>query len=215
MKKNHDILLNLKLINSFKKEKKLFPCLFLDRDGVVIKDCHYIKNKEQVILEKGALELINKAYEAKWIIVIITNQSGINRGIISWNDYNSVTREMLSNFKNFNPFAGIYANSLGPNEDLDSWRKPSPKMIFKAAEDLPIDLEKSILIGDRMTDLLAGLNAKIPLIFHVKTGHGEKEREEILKEKIFLNCIKNNSLKKQTIIKLIDNLDAFPLKIIN
>ena len=215
MKKIHDILLNPKLIKYFKKEKKLFPCLFLDRDGVVIKDCHYIKNKEQVILEKGALELINKAYEAKWIIVIITNQSGINRGIINWNDYKSVTKEMLCKFKDFNPFAGIYANSLGPNEGLNSWRKPSPKMIFKAAEDLPIDLKKSILIGDRMTDLLAGLNAKIPLIFHVKTGHGKKERGEILKEKIFLNCMKNNTLKKQTIIKLIDNLDSFPLKIIN
>ena len=81
MHKIHDIFFNLKLIEILKKQKKLLPCLFLDRDGVIIKDCNYIKKEKDVILEKGAFNLIKNAYEENWIIVIITNQSGINRGI--------------------------------------------------------------------------------------------------------------------------------------
>lgn len=215
MDKTHDIILNEKLTNFYKRKKKLFPCLFLDRDGVIIKDCNYIKDKEQVLLEVGAFDLINKAFKSNWIIVVITNQSGIYRGLLDWNDYKSITDRMISFFKTSNPFAAIYANGLGPDSKNDSWRKPSPQMIFQALKDLPIDLSKSVLVGDRISDLKAGLNAKIPLLFHVRTGHGDRERDALLKNKVLFEYTKNKSLTKGTTIKLIDNLESFPLKIIS
>ncbi|MDC3232465.1 HAD-IIIA family hydrolase, partial [Prochlorococcus sp. AH-716-A09] len=145
-----------------------------------------------------------RAFFSGWIIVIITNQSGINKKFLSWNDYYQVTRKMISLFHFGNPFAAIYANSSETNEGFESWRKPSPEMILQASRDLPIDLSKSILIGDRQSDLQAGFNAKIPNLFHVKTGHGEKERETILFDKILIKDI-----------KLINNLKEFPFDILD
>lgn len=216
MHKIHDIFFNLKLIEILKKQKKLLPCLFLDRDGVIIKDCNYIKKEKDVILEKGAFNLIKNAYEENWIIVIITNQSGINRGILNWEDYKLVTSKMISLFRFGNPFAAIYANSLGPDSKTNCWRKPCPDMILQALKDLPIDLEKSILIGDRISDLKAGLNANIKKLFHVETGHGIKERESIILDKDLSKLIyKESFIKQKTNLYLINNLEEFPIDILN
>ena len=215
MNKIHDVIFNKKINNSSKKKELLKPCLFLDRDGVLIKDCNYIKDEKQVILEVGVFDLINRAIKANWLIVVITNQSGISRGFLSWNNYKNITNKMISLFQKPNPFAAIYANGLGPNADINSWRKPSPEMINQAVRDLPIDINKSILIGDRISDLEAGLNAKIPMLFHVKTGHGKEERKKILKNKQLFEYTKNDPFKKRPTLKLIDNLEAFPLKVIS
>ena len=216
MQKIHDVFFNFELIKILKKEKKLLPCLFLDRDGVIIRDCNYIKREKDVFLEKGAFNLIKNAYHNNWIIVIITNQSGINRGILNWDDYKSVTLKMISLFKFGNPFAAIYANSLGPDSKNNCWRKPCPDMILQALKDLPIDLEKSILIGDRISDLKAGLNANIKELFHVKTGHGIKERESIFLEKDLSKIIyKSSSIKQSKNLYLINNLDEFPIDILS
>ena len=82
-----------------------------------------------------------------------------------------------------NPINAIYANSYITNIPASNWRKPNPSMIFKAAFDLKLNLNKSILIGDRESDVIAGLRASIPKIYHVLTGHGTKERGIILKLK--------------------------------
>ena len=123
---------------------------------------------------------------------------------------------MISLFDFGNPFSAIYANSSESIENKNSWRKPSPQMIFEAKKDLPIDLNKSILIGDRKSDLIAGLNAKIPHLFHVKTGHGYKEREKILLDKILSNNVQSReSNSSRTYIKLINNLEEFPFNILD
>ena len=90
----------------------------------------------------------------------------------------------------------IYANSEDRNIKKIKWRKPSPEMIFLAQKELQIDLFNSVLIGDRNSDLEAGLNAKIKTLVHVQTGHGETERELIkrnIKEKFIFK--KNNKNK--------------------
>ena len=73
-------------------------------------------------------------------------------------------------------------------------------MIFRAAFDLKLNLNNSILIGDRLSDIVAGQRARIPKIYHVLTGHGEKEREEILKLK------KQKHIHNTSKIFLIENL---------
>ena len=168
------------LVERYRESNKKYPAIFYDRDGVLIKECHYISDPIQVELEIGAYNLVKSTFLNNFINVIITNQSGISRGIFNWHDYDLVTDKMISLFGDVNPFAAIYANSLGPYDTKNSWRKPSPKMLFKAANDLPIDLDKSILIGDRITDIQAGVRANLPKVIHIRRGHGSNERELII-----------------------------------
>ena len=85
--------------------------LFLDRDGVIIKDVNYISNPEDVELEAGVIELLKKAYENKLPVFIITNQSGISRGFYKWDDFHKVNEKIIQLIGQPNPIYSIYANS--------------------------------------------------------------------------------------------------------
>ena len=100
----------------------------------------------------------------------------------------------------------IYANSEGPNDfnSSKSWRKPSPNMIFEASNDFNIDLSKSILIGDRLSDIQSGEKAGKNLV-HVLTGHGHEERAKLIDH--YFNSNKSINLK------LIDDLSSLQKKI--
>ena len=161
-------------------KNKRMAGLFLDRDGVVIEEKHFISNPDKVVLCRCARELIIRAKEENMAVVIVTNQSGITRGFYDWCDYNRVTDRMLELLgKEAQPNA-IYANGYGPtNEPENYWRKPNPGMLYEAANDLNIQLQTSVMIGDRMSDLQAGINANVYLCIHVLTGHGKREREMV------------------------------------
>lgn len=199
-------LLDLSELILKKKGSSKKPALFFDRDGVLIKDCNYISNTDDVFLEKGSKDLVRFAYNQGWIIVIVSNQSGISRKLLTWQNYQDITNTMIKLFGEPNPFYAIYANSQGPDSKNKCWRKPSPKMIIRASEVLNIDLKKSIIVGDRMSDILAGVNAGIKFIIHTKTGHGNSERKEVIRLK---NERKN---QKEYKFMTIDNLTEFPTK---
>tara|TARA_Y100000739_G_C20449613_1_gene391646 strand:+ start:110 stop:766 length:657 start_codon:yes stop_codon:yes gene_type:complete len=163
--------------------QKLISAAFFDRDGVIIEDCHYIKSPEDVKLCPGAKKLLRDFYDNKICVIIITNQSGITKKILTWEDYEAVNNRMIKLLGEPNPINAIYGNSYISDKPSYNWRKPNPSMIFQAANDLKLNLNNSILIGDRLTDMIAGQRAKIPKIYHVLTGHGERERAEILKLK--------------------------------
>ena len=185
-------------------------CLFIDRDGVIIKDMHYVNNEDEVFLEDGIIKLLETTTKLGWRNVIVTNQSGIFRGKITWSQYHKVTNKMIKLLGNNCFLDAIIANSEGPNSKR-YWRKPSPEMLFYAAKKLNINLSKSIMVGDRLSDLQAGANAKVSNLVHVLTGHGLKDREKITE------MIKNNSFSdfKNHNIHLINDLNEFPYKIIN
>ena len=182
------------------KDNKARPALFLDRDGVIIKEKHFISKASEVELENGINDLIHLANMLKLPIVIITNQSGIARKFTKWDDYFQVTEKMLNLINADNTLIAIYANGLGVESPYYSWRKPSPSMILNAANYLKLDLSRSLLIGDRLSDLISGLNAGLLNLFHVSTGHGNLEREEVKK---FFNKNNHSDLIK---IKYIDKL---------
>ena len=107
-------------------------------------------------------------------MIIITNQSGISKGLLSWDDYHKVNNKMIELLEMPNPIKAIYANSY-INDKPVNWRKPNPTMILKALNDFNLSIKKSILI-DRNSDILAGIRANISKIFHVSTGHGMKKK---------------------------------------
>ena len=187
----------------------LISAAFFDRDGVVIEDCHYIKNAKDVKLCPGVKKLFREFYDKKIRIIVITNQSGITRNLLNWEDYKAVNNRMIKLLGEPNPINAIYGNSYISDKPSSNWRKPNPSMILKAAFDLKLNINNSILVGDRLTDIIAGQRAKIPKIFHVLTGHGEREREEILKLKS-QNDIHN--LSKILLIKNLKDINCFNIR---
>ena len=121
----------------------LKPALFLDRDGVLIEDKHHLCNPDDVQLCAGAKKLLEQAKNNHWPVVVVTNQSGIARGLFDWNDYESVTQRLLQILGTETLISAIYANGHGPNAPLSSWRKPSPGMLLAAAKDLNIEFKFS------------------------------------------------------------------------
>jgi D-glycero-D-manno-heptose 1,7-bisphosphate phosphatase len=152
------------------------PALFLDRDGVLIEDKHYLFKPDDIALCPGVHFLLEQASRQRWPVIVVTNQSGISRGLFDWHAYGEVTSRMLELLGAAAPIAAIYANGYGPQAAPSSWRKPSPAMLIEAAGDLNLDLSRSLLIGDRLTDLKAGAAAGLKYLVHVLTGHGQKER---------------------------------------
>ena len=184
------------------------PALFLDRDGVLIKECHHLHDPSQVTLEMGSIGLLRAAFLANWPVVIITNQSGIARGYFGWDSYEAVTRRILELVSNPSPISAIYANGYGPEASDASWRKPSPVMLQKAGQDLNLDLSASILIGDRLSDLVAGSRAGLATVIHLLTGHGEVERPAVESRRSLTNHLLGE--EHQPELLLLSNLLEFP-----
>ena len=90
------------------------PALFLDRDGVLIKDKHHISDPSEVELCSGAQLLLQQAHQRNWPVVVITNQSGIARGYFNWDAYERVNDRILDLLGGSAPVAAIYANGHGP-----------------------------------------------------------------------------------------------------
>ncbi|RJP62495.1 MAG: HAD family hydrolase [Ignavibacteriales bacterium] len=145
-----------------------FPAVFFDRDGTINYDPGYLGNPDLVELYPGVPEGISELKKAGFKIVVISNQSGIARGLISVDDVNEVNNRInrLLQIKNtsidafyFCPFHPEFSSS----EDCEC-RKPSPKMVFDAAKDLEIDLSNSYLAGNSADDVECGLNSGLKTI---------------------------------------------------
>ena len=144
------------------------PALFLDRDGVVIKDTNYVKRTSDVVLIPGIEKLIQNAHAMGFAVVVVTNQSGIGRGLLSWVDYDQVTRRMCELLAEKKAWIDqiVCAPYFAESERAyglvrSSLRKPRPGMFHSVKEHLGIDLERSILIGDSATDLMAAAMAGV------------------------------------------------------
>jgi len=188
------------------------PALFLDRDGVLIDDVHYLCDPDGVRVLDGADALVELAAARGWSVVIITNQSGIARGFFDWQAYDAVTERMLAALEARNAIDAIYANGYGPDQGTQPWRKPNPGMLAEAASDLNIDLSRSVLVGDRLSDLKAGLNAELSTLIHVRTGHGKNEREEVARA--FPTSAKIGE-SARTNIHMIEDLTCFPYTVLS
>ena len=104
----------------------LVSAVFLDRDGVIIEDCNYIKSPKDVKLCPGVKKLLRYFYDKKICIVIVTNQSGITKNLLTWEDYKAVNNRMITLLGEPNPINAIYANSYISDKPISNWRKPNP-----------------------------------------------------------------------------------------
>ena len=158
------------------------PALVVDRDGTLIEDPGYIADPDKVSVIPGVVATLRRFRDAGHALVLVTNQSGIGRGLYRWSDYEAVAarlRDLLA--AEGIVFDAELACAHSPEEGaLCGWRKPAPGMIREAAERLDLDLANSVMAGDKLTDLEAGAAAGIPRLVHVGTGQGAAERARVL-----------------------------------
>lgn len=148
----------------------LKPAVFLDRDGVLIEDSGYPHRPEHLVLIPGAAEAIAAITAAGALAVIVTNQSGVARGLFdleTMHGFNAALSDRLAQAGGridavyACPFHAGATDARFRHPDHPD-RKPNPGMILSAARDLPIDMARSFLIGDRDSDLEAARRAGIP-----------------------------------------------------
>jgi D-glycero-D-manno-heptose 1,7-bisphosphate phosphatase len=142
--------------------------LFLDRDGVVNLDSGYVHRIEDFRFTPGIFELCQAAQQRGYAIIIVTNQSGIARGLYGGAEYRRLTDWMRAAFAEAGvEIAAIYQCPYHPTQGLPQWRrahpwrKPEPGMILDAARALALDLGKSVLIGDKPADMAAARAAGV------------------------------------------------------
>jgi D-glycero-D-manno-heptose 1,7-bisphosphate phosphatase len=156
----------------------LRPAIFLDRDGVIIDDVHHLSAPSQVQIIPGSAEAIAALNRAGWPVVVVTNQSGVARGLFTLDVLHAVHRRISEQL--LGKGARVEAYFFCPHHPAAevaeyrlecSCRKPRPGMLVRAARELGLDLAGSWMIGDRDTDLQAGAAAGTRTIL-VRTGYG-------------------------------------------
>lgn len=159
------------------------PCIFFDRDGVLIVDAGYVGDPRKVVLTESCQLAISALQVSKFASVIVTNQSGVGRGYYGWRDFEAVQQE-FSRQLGGDEFDAVYA--CGFHESSDGgpaaghpWRKPNPGMLLAAAADLQLNMDESWIIGDRETDLIAGARAGLAGGFLIGCSQESDSIEEL------------------------------------
>jgi len=149
----------------FKNKNK---ALFLDRDGVINEDYGYVYETNKFHLVDNIQTLIKQAVISGYKIIIVTNQAGIGRKIFSKNDFFKITKYMKEIFLKYNcNIDAVYHCPYHPTEGIGQYlknsydRKPNPGMLLRAQKDFNIDMDRSILIGDKISDIEAGIKALV------------------------------------------------------
>ena len=158
--------------------------IFLDRDGTINVEKDYIYKSEDLVFEEGTIEALKTFKNLEYILIVISNQSGIARGYFTEEDlniFNNNMNEILK--KNGVEITEFYCcphhpDGIGEYKKVCECRKPNNKMIEDAIKKYNIAREKSYMIGDKTSDIGAGLKSNLKTVL-VKTGYGLKDMEKI------------------------------------
>lgn len=151
--------------------------VFLDRDGVLIKEYGYIKEVNELPFFSYTQDCVKRIHEAGMLAIVITNQSGVARGLFSEEELIKANRILIDRLS----VDEVYYCPHHPEGKIKKYsivcncRKPKTGLIEQACFDFNIDLNKSFFIGDRESDIQTGVNAGVKTIL-VRTGYGAKEK---------------------------------------
>ena len=147
--------------------------VFLDRDGTLMEEADYCRDPAKVRVYPGVPEALRKIKEAGWRTFIVTNQSGIGRGLMTETQYRAVQDELLRQL-GAGAIDAVYFCPDPPGVP-STRRKPAPGMVWEAAAAYDIDLSRSYFIGDKSADIECGQRAGARTIL-VLTGYGKQQR---------------------------------------
>ena len=145
------------------------PAIFLDRDGTLIEEVNYLSELEDLRVFPFAAEALHQLKRQGYLIVVVTNQSGIGRGIFDESTMHRIHDQIKNELGD--KIDRFYFCPHAPEKGCDC-RKPNTGMIKRACEDLNIEITGSWMIGDKPLDIEAGTNAGIKTIL-VRTGYGD------------------------------------------
>jgi histidinol-phosphate phosphatase family protein len=155
----------------------LRPAVFLDRDGTLIEEKNYLARPEQVRVLPGVPEALVMLRSAGFACVVVTNQSGVGRGLFTEQDLHTVNEEMVRQLRQAGAtIDGLYYCCIAPRiKDKTiiehTHRKPGPGMLLQAVHELGLDLSRSWMVGDSASDILAGRHAGCRANILLRTGH--------------------------------------------
>ncbi|MGH6675112.1 MAG: D-glycero-alpha-D-manno-heptose-1,7-bisphosphate 7-phosphatase [Xanthobacteraceae bacterium] len=142
------------------------PALFLDRDGIIVDDTHYLGRAEDVRMIDGVAAAIARCNRLRIPVVVVTNQSGIARGLYDWSGFRAVQEAIVAALAAGGAhldavFACAYHGEGSGSLRVAGhpWRKPNPGMILAAGKHMNLDLARSWIVGDKPRDLAAGAAA--------------------------------------------------------
>jgi len=161
------------------------PAVFLDRDGTIVREVGYLKSPRQMRLLPRAAKAVRLLRDAGFAVVVVTNQSGIARGIFTEDDAEHIHAALRRRLARRGAHLdGIYYCPHHPEATRPAYRvtcpcrKPAPGMLLRAASDLDLDLNTSFAVGDGERDLLAGLRAGCTIVL-VRTGYGAETEHNL------------------------------------
>ncbi len=150
------------------------PALFLDRDGVINVDKGYVYRSEDVEFVAGIFDLVRRAQALGYLVIIVTNQSGIGRGYYSEEQFHQLSDWMREQFsRRGGHIDAVYFCPYHPEQGLGRYkrdsqcRKPAPGMLHQADADWGIDFSRSVLVGDSATDMAAARAAGVGRVFYL------------------------------------------------
>lgn len=150
--------------------------VFVDRDGTLIEEVGYVNHPSRVRLLPGAAEAVRSLRAAGRAVVVVTNQAGIGRGYLSPELVAAANAELERQLADAGAAVdGIYVCPHHPDDGCGC-RKPAPGLLLRAAADLGLDLARSVIVGDKPSDIEAGASAGMPGVL-VLTGLGRGEWE--------------------------------------
>ena len=145
------------------KSEKYNKAAFLDRDGTLNEDTGYLHKTKDFKWIKGAVNALRTLKKNNFLIIVITNQSGVSRGFYSENDVKKLHKWMNQQLIKYDLMIDdfFFATDLPDDNDINSRRKPSPAMLNEAVKKYNLDKKKCFMLGDKQTDVEAAKNAKI------------------------------------------------------
>jgi D-glycero-D-manno-heptose 1,7-bisphosphate phosphatase len=156
--------------------RSMFPAIFLDRDGVIIENrANYVRRWEDVAIYGQALTALARIHSSEHKIVMVTNQSAVGRGIVSLETVREINDRLVRIIEQTGGrIDGVYVCPHAPGDRCEC-RKPKPGLLLQAAEAQDLDLSRSILIGDTVSDIIAGQAAEVGQTVLVRTGLGAEQ----------------------------------------
>jgi D-glycero-D-manno-heptose 1,7-bisphosphate phosphatase len=180
--------------------------VFLDRDGTLIEEKGYICKFSEVNIFPFSLEAVKILNARDYKVIVVTNQSSVARGICTERQVQNIHERIKKYFQQYSAHIDAFyycpyheEGGIAKYRKKDEGRKPSPGMLFQAAQDLNIDLSKSYMVGDSERDILAGQHAACRTIL-VLTGHGQQVSQRLALTKIKPTSIAGNLLEAVQLI---------------
>ncbi len=163
------------------EKKKIKKAVFLDRDGTLNEDPGYLSDPAQLKLYQGVPEALGRLKKAGFLLIIVSNQSGVGRGLIKKETLPKIHEKLDELLKPFSATIDQYQLCYHRPEDYCECRKPKVLLFQNAQKSLQIDLSSSYMVGDKVSDIIAGQNAGCKATVLVRTGHGQ-ESEKLLND---------------------------------